>query len=60
MSLPSWRRHDSGGLVPRALRIRGIVRWRLEELKAHINAGAPDRATWERMPESRPWTGCPK
>jgi predicted DNA-binding transcriptional regulator AlpA len=60
MSVPSLRRHDSAGLIPRPVRIRGIVRWRLDEVLGHIRAGCPERDTWEKLPESKQWTRCPR
>jgi predicted DNA-binding transcriptional regulator AlpA len=59
-SLPTLRRYDSAGLIPGPVRIRGIVRWRRDEVLAHIRAGCPDRGTWEKLPESRQWTRYPK
>jgi predicted DNA-binding transcriptional regulator AlpA len=60
MSLPSLRRHASARLIPGPVRIRGIVRWRRDEVLAHIRAGCPDRQTWEKLPESKQWTRCPR
>lgn len=36
-----WKHHDSG-LLPRAVRIGGCVRWRRADIDKWINAGCPD------------------
>ena len=46
------RRWNAQGKIPRPLHIGGSVRWWGEEVRAWIEAGAPDRATWERLRES--------
>jgi predicted DNA-binding transcriptional regulator AlpA len=46
----TWHRMVSAGSVPASFRPSpGCVRWRTEELRAHIAAGMPDRAAWEAM-----------
>lgn len=48
LSVATWHRRVAAGLVPAAVRIGpGCVRWRVEELRAWIAAGCPDRRTWE-------------
>ena len=47
MSERAWRRLDSAGLVPAPIRLRGSVRWNVDELRAWSHAGAPPRARWE-------------
>jgi predicted DNA-binding transcriptional regulator AlpA len=43
-----WHRLDSAGLVPRPVRIGGgCPRWVVSDLAAWMEAGAPNRATWE-------------
>lgn len=39
----SW---DAAGKLPTPLRIGGKVVWRLDEIRAWLAAGAPDRETW--------------
>lgn len=46
-SLRTWRSLDSGGQIPRPVRIRKATLWRLDELRAWIEAGCPDRQPWE-------------
>ena len=40
------RMWDAAGKLPAPIRIGGIVVWRLDEIRAWLNAGAPDRETW--------------
>jgi predicted DNA-binding transcriptional regulator AlpA len=48
VSRANWHRMVSAGSVPASIRPSpGCVRWRAEELRAHIAAGMPDRITWE-------------
>ncbi|MFC1739710.1 helix-turn-helix transcriptional regulator [Planctomycetota bacterium] len=40
----------SAGKLPKPIQIGGSVRWELErEIKPWLQAGAPDRKTWEQM-----------
>jgi len=41
------RTWDAAGKLPTPLRIGGRVVWRVDEIRAWLAAGAPDRATWE-------------
>lgn len=41
------RTWDAAGKLPAPLRISGRVLWRVDEIRAWLAAGAPDRATWE-------------
>jgi predicted DNA-binding transcriptional regulator AlpA len=43
------RRLDAAGKIPRALRVGGSKRWRLDEIRDWLAAGCPDRARWEQM-----------
>lgn len=44
------RTMDSAGKLPRPLRLNGhSVRWRVAEIEAWLEAGAPDRNTWETI-----------
>jgi predicted DNA-binding transcriptional regulator AlpA len=50
VSLATWWRWDSSGLIPAGIKISsGTKRWRCEELIAWIRAGCPDRGTWNAM-----------
>src|SRR5262245_24308446 len=48
-SLASWYRDNAAGRVPAPVRIGGAVRWRRAELERWVEAGCPDRATWEKL-----------
>ena len=48
VSLRTIRTMDAAGKLPRPVKLNGhCVRWIVAELEAWLNAGAPDRATWE-------------
>jgi len=47
----TWRTWDAAGLVPRPVRIGKAVFWRPEELSQWIEAGCPDRKTWDQRDE---------
>ncbi len=50
ISLRHLRRMQSNGkLGPQALRFGRSVRFSVQEVKDWIRAGAPDRATWDRI-----------
>ena len=40
------RTWDAAGKLPAPIRIGGRVVWRLNEIRAWLAAGAPDRETW--------------
>ncbi len=44
--LRTVRTHDAAGKLPAPVRIGGRVVWRLDEIRAWLDAGAPDRDTW--------------
>jgi predicted DNA-binding transcriptional regulator AlpA len=48
-SLRTWRAWDAAGKVPSAIRIGRSTFWRPEDLRAWVEAGCPDRATWEAV-----------
>jgi predicted DNA-binding transcriptional regulator AlpA len=54
VGLRTVRSWDSGGRLPMPVRIGGAVRWNLEEIRAWVHAGAPDRAAWERIRSAQP------
>jgi predicted DNA-binding transcriptional regulator AlpA len=43
----SVRRDDTACRMPRPIRLGRSKRWRIAEVVAWIEAGCPDRATWE-------------
>ena len=47
------RAWDAAGRLPAPVRIGGRVCWRLDEIRAWLDAGAPDRATWAAMVAAR-------
>lgn len=46
-SLRTWRAWDSGGLIPRPVRIGRATLWSADVLRAWVEAGCPRRAEWE-------------
>jgi len=46
-------RLNSCGKIPAPIRIGGSVRWAQSTIDEWLAAGAPDRATFERMQERR-------
>jgi len=42
-------RLNSSGLIPSPVRIGGSVRWRENEIVEWLQAGAPDRKTWNSI-----------
>ena len=40
------RTWDAAGKLPAPVRIGGRVVWRVDEIRAWLDAGAPDRETW--------------
>ena len=49
VSIATWRRWDSGGLVPRGLAIGGAKLWLVQELRDWLRSGGPNRGDWESM-----------
>ena len=47
LSLRTVRKLDASRKLPRPIRIGGAVRWSVCEIERWIEAGAPDRRTWE-------------
>ena len=47
----TWRTWDAAGRVPRPVRIGRSVFWRPEEIAQWIEAGCPDRKTWDGRDE---------
>lgn len=46
-SLRTWRSWDSAGRIPRPVRIGRATLWRVDELRAWVEAGCPSRKEWE-------------
>jgi predicted DNA-binding transcriptional regulator AlpA len=46
LSPASWDRLTSAGRTPAPIRLGSAVLWSVEELRAWIAAGCPDRQTW--------------
>ncbi len=49
-TLRTW---DALGKVPTPVRIGGRVVWRVDEIRAWLDAGAPDRETWDARRAAR-------
>lgn len=43
------RKLNSEGRIPRPISLGRCVRWSVEELSRWQTAGAPDRATWDKL-----------
>ncbi len=46
-SLRTWRAWDSAGWIPRPVRIGRATLWRVDEVRAWVEAGCPRRDEWE-------------
>ncbi len=57
LSLRTIRRMDAAGEIPRPIRRGRVVRWRLAEIRSWVEAGCPDRMTWEHMEDSKQCRG---
>lgn len=53
VGLRTVRTWDAAGKLPAPVRIGGRVVWRLDELRAWLDAGAPDRETWAAIRAAR-------
>jgi predicted DNA-binding transcriptional regulator AlpA len=42
-------RMDAAGRIPRAVVCNRTKKWRLAEIRAWVDAGCPDRKTWEKI-----------
>jgi predicted DNA-binding transcriptional regulator AlpA len=51
--LRTVRTWDAAGKIPAPIRIGGRVVWRVAEIRAWLDAGAPDRETWAAMRAAR-------
>jgi predicted DNA-binding transcriptional regulator AlpA len=51
--LRTVRTWDAAGKLPAPVRIGGRVAWRVDEIRAWLDAGAPDRETWAAVRAAR-------
>jgi predicted DNA-binding transcriptional regulator AlpA len=49
----SLHRDDSAGRIPAGLKLGGSKRWSYPEIIAWVEAGMPDRRTWQAMKGTR-------
>lgn len=45
--------YNAAGFLPAPIRLAGRVLWNVRELRRWVDAGMPDRATWERLKATR-------
>jgi predicted DNA-binding transcriptional regulator AlpA len=45
----SWWRDHAAARIPRPVKLGGRTLWRTEELRRWVQAGCPDRKTWEAL-----------
>ena len=50
-STRTWRTWGTIGKIPRPIHIGRIPFWRYDELKAWVEAGCPNRVTWDAIRE---------
>lgn len=53
MGLRTIRSMDAAGKLPKPVRISGRVCWRIDEIRAWLDAGAPDREAWAAIRAAR-------
>ena len=53
IGLRTLRTWDAAGRLPRPVRVGGKVLWQLSEIRGWLEAGAPDRKTWEAIKAAR-------
>jgi len=53
IGLRTLRTWDAAGKLPAPIRVSRKVLWPLEEIKRWLEAGAPDRKTWEAIKAAR-------
>jgi predicted DNA-binding transcriptional regulator AlpA len=51
--LRTVRLWHAAGRLPAPIRLGGRVVWRVDEIRAWLNAGAPDRETWATLRDAR-------
>jgi prophage regulatory protein len=52
LSVRTIRTLDAAGKIPAPIRLGGRVVWLLDEIRAWLAAGAPDRKTWQARREA--------
>ena len=53
VSLATWDRMNATGKTPRPIRFsHGCIRWRVCDLEAWVNAGCPNRQTFDLLQQS--------
>jgi predicted DNA-binding transcriptional regulator AlpA len=52
-SVASWWRDHAAGRIPAPVKLGGRTLWRVAELRAWVEAGCPDRRTWEALRRSK-------
>lgn len=53
LSVRTIRAMDAAGKLPRPVRLGHAVRWPLRIIEDWLDAGAPDRRTWQAMQEDK-------
>lgn len=53
LGLRTIRTYDTRGLIPKPVKLGSRVVWRLDEIRAWLATGAPDRATWDALRAAR-------
>ncbi len=48
VSKQTWMRAHKDGQVPEPRKLRSMIRWDVQELRAWTAAGCPERAKWNR------------
>lgn len=55
VSRSTWMKLKASGGLPKPVRLARRVLWRVDELKAWVNAGCPPHSRWQQIAKSR-WT----
>jgi predicted DNA-binding transcriptional regulator AlpA len=53
VSVRTWWRMQSAAKVPAPVQVNGRPLWRTQELQAWVEAGCPDRKTWESLRKAK-------
>ena len=48
----SWWRDHAAKRVPAPIKLGGRTLWRVQELRGWVEAGCPDRRTWEALQQA--------